>query len=85
MLLTQHGKEKVIARELEATLGCRLERLGDNDTDRLGTFTREVPRPGTQLEAARRKARIGMELSGSPLGLGSEGAFGPHPVGGFVS
>lgn len=84
-LLTQHGKEKVIARELEVLLGCRVERTEGYDTDLLGTFTREVPRPGTQLDAARRKARIGMEISGSSLGLGSEGAFGPHPIGGFVS
>ncbi len=69
---------------LEAGLACRVERVGGYDTDRLGTFTREVPRAGTQLEAARRKARIGMELAGLPLGLGSEGSFGPDPVVGMV-
>jgi len=75
-LLTQHGKERVISPELDRALGCRVERVGGYDTDLLGTFTRDVPRAGTQLEAARKKARIGMERSGLPLGLASEGSFG---------
>ncbi|MEW6662949.1 MAG: DUF6671 family protein [Bacillota bacterium] len=79
-LLTQHGKERVIAPVLESALGCRVEHVTGYDTDQLGTFTREIPRPGTQLEAARKKARIGMELSGLPLGLASEGSFGPDPM-----
>jgi len=79
-LLTQHGKEQVIAPVLDAALGCQVERVSGFDTDTLGTFTRDIPRAGTQLEAARRKARTGMELSGLPLGLASEGAFGPNPV-----
>ncbi|MGC9292901.1 MAG: DUF6671 family protein [Acidobacteriaceae bacterium] len=82
-LLTQHGKEQVVAPVLEAALGCRVERVAGYDTDLLGTFTREVPRPGTQLEAARKKARIGMELAGLPLGLASEGSFGPDPYAGM--
>jgi len=79
-LLTQHGKEVVIAPVLDGALGCRVERVGGFDTDTLGTFTRDIPRAGNQLEAARRKVRIGMELSGLPLGLASEGAFGPDPM-----
>ncbi len=82
-LLTQHGKETAIAPALETVLGCRVERVGGYDTDQLGTFTREIPRFGTQLEAARKKARIGMELTGLPLGLASEGSFGPDPYAGM--
>ncbi|MEW5889859.1 MAG: DUF6671 family protein [Pseudomonadota bacterium] len=82
-LLTQHGKERVIAPTLEPVLGCRVVRVNGYDTDRLGTFTREIPRAGTQLEAARQKARIGMELSGLPLGLAREGSFGPDPFAGM--
>ena len=82
-LLTQHGKERVIAPVLDAALRCRVERVAGYDTDLLGTFSRDIPRAGSQLEAARRKARIGMELSGLPLGLASEGAFGPDPVAGL--
>lgn len=83
-LLTQHGKERVIAPVLEPALGCRVERVAGYDTDALGTFTRETPRAGTQLEAARRKARIGMELSALPLGLASEGSFGADPFAGVL-
>ena len=82
-LLTQHGKGRVIASALEPRLGCRVEVVGGYNTDRLGTFTREIPRLSTQLKAARRKAGIGMELSGLPLGLASEGPSNPTPWPGF--
>lgn len=78
-LLTQHGKERVIAPVLEPALECRIRLASGFDTDRLGTFTRDIPRLGSQLEAARKKARIAMELSGLPLGLASEGSFGSDP------
>jgi len=82
-LLTQHGKEQVVAPVLEQGLGCVIEHVTGFDTDQLGTFTRDVPRPGSQLDAARRKARKGMELSGLSLGLASEGSFGPDPFSGM--
>lgn len=82
-LLTQHGKEVVIASVLDTALGCRVERVSGYDTDLLGTFTRDIPRAGMQLEAARKKARIGMQLSGLPLGLASEGSFGADPFAGM--
>lgn len=84
VLLTQHGKETVLAPVLAEAVGCRVERIDGYDTDRLGSFSRDVERIGNQLETARRKARIGMELSGCDLGLASEGAFGPDPFTGFV-
>lgn len=83
-LLTQHGKEQVIAPLLDSALGCRVERVAGYDTDLLGTFTREIPREGTQREAARRKARIGMQLAGASFGLASEGAFGADPFMGLL-
>ncbi len=82
-LLTQHGKERVLAPVLEPALGCRVERVTGYDTDLLGTFTRDIPRAGAQLEAARTKARLGMQLAGLPLGLASEGSFGPDPFTGM--
>lgn len=84
-LLTQHGKEAVIAPVLEPALGCKVELVTGFDTDQLGTFTRDTPREGSQLEAARKKARIGMSLSGSPIGLASEGSFGPDPFTGLFT
>jgi hypothetical protein len=82
-LLTQHGKQRVFAPVLQRTLACCVEHVSGYDTDQLGTFTREIPRQGDQLEAARTKARIGMQLSGLPLGLASEGSFGADPFGGL--
>lgn len=83
-LLTKHAKERVIAPALEETLGCSVEVVSGYDTDLLGTFTRETPRQGTQLEAAVRKARIGMELAGAQLGVASEGSFGRDPYVGML-
>lgn len=84
-LLTRHGKERAVAPVLDAALGCRVELVAGFDTDQLGTFTRDVPRAGTQIETARQKARIGMQLAGLPLGLASEGSFGPDPLIGLSS
>jgi len=83
-LLTQHGKEQVIAPVLEPALACRVERVSGFDTDQLGTFTRDTPRLGGQLDALRRKVRIGMDLSGLPVGLASEGSFGSDPFTGML-
>jgi len=82
-LLTKHGKERIIAPMLEV-LGCQLEAVTQFDTDQLGTFTREIPRVDTQLDTARKKARIGMDIAGTLLGLASEGAFGSDPFVGLM-
>jgi len=84
-LLTQHGKESVIAPMLKTLLGCRVEKVDGFDTDLLGTFTRDIAREGSQLDAARKKARIGMELSGLSIGIASEGVFGPDPFTGMLA
>lgn len=83
-LLTQHGKERVILPTLEPALGCQIQLVTGYDTDLLGTFTRDIPRQDTQLATARQKARIGMALSGLPLGLASEGSFGSDPMIGML-
>lgn len=84
-LLTQHGKEQVIASVLDVALGCRVGLVAGYDTDLLGTFTRDIPRAGTQLKAARIKARLGMDLAGLPIGVASEGSFGADPFTGIFS
>lgn len=83
-LLTQHGKERVIAPVLDPALGCAVTLVTGYDTDQLGTFSGEIRRPGSQLDAARRKARKGMELSGLTIGMASEGSFGPDPYTGVL-
>lgn len=77
---TKHGKERVIAPLLDEHLGVRVVVPDGFDTDRFGTFTRDVDRAGDQLEAARRKAVAAMDCTGHAIGLASEGSFGPHPA-----
>lgn len=82
--LTQHGKQDLVRAPLEDALGCQLVHTDAYDTDQLGTFTRELSRAGSQLDAARRKAEIGMALTGASVGMASEGSFGPDPFGAFM-
>lgn len=79
-LATMHGKEQAIAPAFSSVLGVEITVPEGLDTDCLGTFTREVLRPGTMRETALRKARMGLEASGLSLAVASEGSFGPHPV-----
>ncbi|MFA7655707.1 DUF6671 family protein [Acidithiobacillus thiooxidans] len=82
--ITKHGKEAVIIPVLEKNLQCYITHVKHYDTDQQGTFTRDIERVDNQLNTARHKARIGMEMSGLNLGLASEGAFGPDPFTGFI-
>jgi hypothetical protein len=81
---TMHGKERVVAPVLADGLGLEVVVPAGLDTDRYGTFTRDVARAGSQLEAARAKAFAAMEALGTDLALASEGSFGPHPVAPWV-
>ena len=83
-LLTKHGKEKVIADVLNEKVGCLVQQTDEYDTDLLGTFTQETPRYGSQLDAARKKAAIGMDLLKLDLGLANEGAFINDPFAGMM-
>lgn len=83
-LLTQHGKQTLIGPVLEAATGCHVDLVTGFDTDQLGTFTRDIPRAGSQREAALKKARIGMRLGNSRIGLASEGAFVADPYTGLI-
>ncbi len=84
-LATMHGKERAIAPPLERAVGLRLVVPPRLDTDSLGTFSGEIPRPGPMRETAIAKARLGMEAATLDLGLASEGSYGPHPDIPFVA
>jgi hypothetical protein len=84
-IATMHGKQRAVAPELRHLAGLDVVTATDIDTDALGTFTGEVPRHGTMLDAARAKARLAIETTGFSIGLGSEGSFGPHPSFPFVA
>ncbi|MBC7997921.1 MAG: hypothetical protein IAF58_08255 [Leptolyngbya sp.] len=78
-LTTKHCKEKAIALPFRAALGLETRCASNVDTDLLGTFTGEIRRKGTAIETSVTKARLGMRELNLPLGLSSEGSFGPHP------
>jgi hypothetical protein len=84
-LATMHQKERAIAPPLAERIGLQVLTPRGLNTDQLGTFTGETPRAGTIEEAAIAKARLGMDAAGLPLGLASEGAYGPHPQIPFIS
>ena len=79
ILGTMHGKERVIAPILAQEIGLKVIVPDNFDTDRFGTFTRDIKRIGTQIETARRKAQQAIELSGYDIGIASEGSFYPYP------
>ena len=79
-LATIHGKARAIGPAFRRRLGLALVVPEGIDTDRLGTFTGEVPRPAGLKETAVLKARVGLAATGLPLSVASEGSFGPHPV-----
>ena len=83
-LLTKHKKEKAIAPKFLKMLDAEIIHTDTFDTDELGTFTRDKARYGNQLDAARRKARIGMEITGLKYGIASEGSFISDPFIGLL-
>lgn len=85
ILATMHQKERVIAPLLETELNLQVIVPSQFDTDRFGTFTREIKRVGTQIEAARLKAQKVLELTGETIAIASEGSFYPHPAFPFLS
>jgi Zn finger protein HypA/HybF involved in hydrogenase expression len=80
VLATMHRKEQAIAPLLEQELGIKTIVPPNLNTDIFGTFTRNVKRLGTQIEAARAKAVKAIDLTGETLAIASEGSFRPHPV-----
>jgi hypothetical protein len=79
VLATMHEKERAIAPRLESELSLQIIVPENFDTDRFGTFTRDIKRMGTQIEAARAKALQAIELTGRDIGIASEGSFYPYP------
>lgn len=74
-LLTQHGKQTIMAPILKEQLGVNLVLAYGFNTDLLGTFSNEIERTLSPAASALRKATLACELSGHSIGLGSEGSF----------
>ncbi|MEM9923989.1 MAG: DUF6671 family protein [Cyanobacteria bacterium P01_D01_bin.50] len=85
VLATMHKKERVIAPLFENELGIKVTVPQDFNTDKFGSFTREIERSGSQIEAARLKAQKVLLLTGESLAIASEGSFAPHPSLPYIS
>ena len=81
-LATKHGKEAIFQPAF-ATINISVV-VTDINTDLFGTFAGEVEREGSARDTAERKARAAIDASGLPIGLASEGSFGPHPATPFL-
>ncbi|MFS0774247.1 DUF6671 family protein [Sphingomonas sp. 1P08PE] len=80
LLATMHAKERVIEPLARRFLGLRLTVAANIDTDAFGTFSRDVARAGSQLDAARAKIEAAFAIDPTiDVALASEGSFGPHP------
>jgi hypothetical protein len=80
VIATMHGKERAIAPLLAEAFGLDCAVPAGFDTDRFGTFTREIERTGSQLDAARAKIAAAFDhVPHARLAVASEGSFGPHP------
>lgn len=80
VIATKHHKEKVIGPALQEAFGMEYIVSEKLDTDLLGTFTGEVERVLTPVEAARQKCILALAECDADFAIGSEGSFGPHPT-----
>lgn len=85
VIATMHGKELVLAPLLTEALGVEIVLPDALNTDAFGTFTGEVERTLSPIDAAVVKCKTAMEQTGYDLAVANEGSFGPHPFIGFVS
>lgn len=81
---TMHDKGRLIAPAFKEILDMTIEEV-HIDTDVLGTFSGEVERTGSPFDTATKKARLGIEASGNPYAIASEGSIGPDPLIPFVN
>ena len=72
---TMHGKEQLAEESFRSVLGATVTAPHGLDTDQFGTFAGDIPRTLSPHAAARTKARLGMQIAGTTLGLASEGSF----------
>lgn len=78
-IATMHQKEQVIAPILNSILGVTCFVPQELNTDQFGTFSGEIERSLSPLNAARAKCDLAHQITGCNLIVANEGSFGPHP------
>ncbi len=84
VIATKHNKGILVAPAFSKHLDLTVEEVMV-DTDELGTFSGEIERFGSVREVVIKKAELGMEVSGSPIGIASEGSIGADPLLPFIN
>ena len=72
-----HAKERAIAPPFRRLLGAEVAVAPDLDTDLLGTFSGEVPRPDALVETSLLKAELVFRTLDVDCALANEGSYGP--------
>ena len=75
-LATIHAKERAIAPAFRRVLGAEII-VAPDDTDKLGTFSGEIPRPDALIETCAMKAELAFRSLDVDCALASEGSYGP--------
>lgn len=79
LIVTKHGKEKVLKPILQNGLLVQCVVSNDIDTDLFGTFAGEKERKLTAIETLKAKCAEGLKKDSFDFVLASEGSFGSHP------
>jgi hypothetical protein len=72
-----HAKERAVAPAFRRVLGADVVPVANLDTDVLGTFSGEVPRPDALVETALIKADLVFRTMDVDCAIASEGSYGP--------
>ncbi|SKA22147.1 hypothetical protein SAMN02745126_04284 [Enhydrobacter aerosaccus] len=76
-LATIHAKERAIAPPFRRLMGADVVVAPNVDTDTLGTFSGEVPRPDALVETSLLKAELVFNTLDVDCAVASEGSYGP--------
>lgn len=76
-LATMHAKELAVAPPFRRVLGAEIVVASDLDTDTLGTFSGEVPRPDALVETCGLKAELAFRSLDVDCAIANEGSYGP--------
>lgn len=79
VIATMHQKDEVIGPALQMSFGMEYQTPNEFNTDQLGTFSGEIERALSPIDAAREKCKLAFESTDIDLVISSEGSFGPHP------
>ncbi|MGN6396011.1 MAG: DUF6671 family protein [Mucilaginibacter sp.] len=79
LIATSHKKEEAIAPVLREKFQANVIVPEGFNSDMFGTFTGEIERVGSPLDAARKKSKAAASAFNASLVIASEGSFGPHP------